>query len=102
MGGLGAILLQMKFEWNAEKAAVNLAKHGISFTEAETVFNDPLFIIVADPDHSVEEARFIILAESSQGRLLVVAYTEHPPATRLISAREATASERKRYEEDDI
>lgn len=92
----------MQFEWGEEKAAVNLAKHGVSFSEAETVFDDPLFLIVADPDHSVEESRFIILAESNQGRLLVVSYTERPPATRLISARQATSSERKKYEDEDI
>ncbi len=92
----------MQFEWDEEKAAIKVAKHGVSFAEAETVFNDPLFFIVADPDHSVEESRFIILAESSQGRLLVVSYTERPPATRLISARQATSSERKKYEDEDI
>lgn len=92
----------MQFEWDEEKAAVNYAKHGVSFAEAQTVFDDPLFLIVADPDHSLEEARFIILAESNQGRLLVVSYTERPPATRLISARQATAPERKKYEDEDI
>lgn len=90
----------MQFEWDEEKAAANLVKHGVSFSEAETVIDDPLFLIVADPDHFVEEARFIILAESNQGRRLVVSYTERPTATRLISAREATRFERKKYEED--
>lgn len=92
----------MQFEWDDEKFAVNLAKHGVSFSEAATVFDDPLFLVVTDPDHSLEEARFIMLAESSQRRLLVVAYTERQSAIRLISAREATAFERKKYEEDDI
>ena len=95
-------MAEVVFEWDEAKAAVNLAKHGVSFSEAETVFDDPLFLIVADPDHSVEEARFIILAESKQGKLLVVSYTERPPATRLISARQATSSERKKYEDEDI
>ncbi len=90
----------MQFEWNTEKAEANLKKHGVSFDEAETVFDDPLFVIFADPDHSFEENRFIIMGESNQNRLLVVSYTEHPPATRLISAREATRPERKKYEED--
>lgn len=90
----------MQFEWNTEKAIVNLKKHEVSFDEAETVFDDPLFVIFADPDHSFEENRFIIVGESNQHRLLVVSYTERPPAARLISAREATRPERKKYEED--
>ena len=90
----------MQFEWNTEKAEANLKKHEVSFDEAETVFDDPLFVIFADPDHSFEENRFIIVGESNQNRLLVVSYTERPPSTRLISAREATRPERKKYEED--
>ncbi len=90
----------MKFEWNTEKAKANLKKHEVSFDEAETVFDDPLFVIFADPDHSFEENRFIIMGVSNQNRLLVVSYTERPPKTRLISAREATRPERKKYEED--
>ena len=90
----------MQFEWNTEKAEANLKKHEVSFDEAETVFDDLLFVIFADPDHSFEENRFIIMGESNQNRLLVVSYTERPPSTRLISAREATRSERKKYEED--
>ena len=90
----------MQFEWNTEKAEANLKKHEVSFDEAETVFDDLLFVIFADPDHSFEENRFIIMGESNQNRLLVVSYTERPPSTRLISAREATRPERKKYEED--
>jgi len=90
----------VQFEWNKEKAEANLKKHEVSFDEAKTVFNDPLFVIFADPDHSFEENRFIIMGESNQNRLLVVSYTERPPKTRLISAREATRPERKNYEED--
>jgi len=90
----------VEFEWNTEKATANLKKHQVSFDEAETVFDDPLFIIFADPDHSFEENRFVIMGESNQNRLLVVSYTERPSATRLISAREATRLERKKYEED--
>ena len=90
----------MQFEWNTEKAKANLKKHEVSFDEAETVFDDPLFVIFADPDHSFEENRFIIMGESNQNRLLVVSYTERPSATRLISARKATRLERKKYEED--
>lgn len=90
----------MQFEWNTEKAKANLKNHNVSFDEAQTVFDDPLFIIFADPDHSFEENRFIVMGESNQNRLLVVSYTERPPKTRLISARTATRAERKKYEED--
>lgn len=65
----------MDFEWDENKAASNLKKHKVSFNEAETVFDDSLFIAFADPDHSFEEQRFIIMGESNKGRLIVVAYT---------------------------
>ena len=90
----------MKFHWHAKKAAANLSKHGVSFEEAVTVFDDPLFEIFADPDHSALEKRFIIIGESNRHRLLVVSYTERPEGLRLISARDATAREREVYEEE--
>ncbi len=90
----------MEFEWDPGKAGSNLAKHGVSFDEAETVFADPLFVIFTDPDHSADENRLIIMGESSHGRLMVVAYAERNEAVRLISARRATRRERKTYEED--
>ena len=90
----------MKFDWDEEKAKKNLDKHSISFDEATSVFDDPLFLTFADLDHSIEERRFIIMCESSRGRLLVVAYTERGSATRLISARPVTRKERKAYESD--
>ncbi len=90
----------MQFEWDENKAKTNLAKHGVSFDEGKTVFGDPLFVVFADPDHSIEERRLIIMGESSKRRLLVVAYTERGQVTRLISAREATRRERRFYEED--
>ena len=90
----------MQFEWNDEKAARNLRLHDVSFDEAKTVFDDPLFLIVRDLDHSIEEQRYIIMGASSAGRLLVVAYTDRDQVTRLISAREATSSERQNYEEE--
>ena len=89
----------MEFEWDEEKAAANLAKHGVSFEEARTVFDDPLYVDFYDPDHSPEEHRYIIIGESRQGRLLLVSYTERDDVTRLISAREVTRSEREAYEE---
>ncbi len=88
----------MEFEWNKRKAKANLAKHGVAFDEATSVFQDPLFIDFFDPDHSDEEERDIIIGQSQSGRLLVVSYTERSSKTRLISAREATSKEREAYE----
>ena len=89
----------MKFEWDQNKAASNLSNHGISFDEAKTVFNDPLYVDFFDPDHSYKEHRYIIIGQSTDNRLLLVAYTEREDTIRLISAREATRKERKDYEE---
>jgi uncharacterized protein len=90
----------VRFEWDADKAVDNLAKHKVSFDEAVTAFDDPLFIVFADPDHSIQEERFIMMGEADRGRLLVVVYTKRPKAIRLISARKATRKERKAYEEE--
>ena len=90
----------MEFAWDPRKAKRNLAKHGVSFDDAKTVFDDDLFLAFADPDHSTEESRFIIMGQSKQGRLLVVAYTERSDTIRIISAREATRQERKTYAEE--
>ena len=89
----------MQFEWNENKAASNLSKHEVSFEEAKTVFDDPLYVDFYDPDHSEDEARYLILGESSRGRLLIVSYTERGDSIRLISAREVTRIEQKAYEE---
>jgi uncharacterized DUF497 family protein len=91
--------MKFNFEWDEEKARTNLKKHRIAFDEAATVFGDPLSITIADPDHSSEEQRFIDIGASSRGRLLVVVYTERGANIRIISCREATPAERKRYEE---
>lgn len=91
---------RVRFEWDPEKAASNISKHGVSFEEAQTVFEDDLFVAFEDPDHSQGESRFIIMGQSTSKRLLVVAYTERRRAIRLISAREATKRERRDYEED--
>ena len=90
----------MKFAWDDEKAAVNLAKHGVSFAEAESVFDDPLYVDFYDPDHSADEHRYIIIGASQQGRILIVSYTERDHVIRLISAREVTRNEREAYEEN--
>ena len=89
----------MEFEWDDAKAATNLAKHGVSFEEAKTIFDDPLYIDFYDPDHSRDEHRYIIIGQSAPGRLLLVSYTERGDIIRLISAREVTRSEQEAYEE---
>jgi hypothetical protein len=88
------------FEWDTKKAGLNLRKHGVGFDEAATVFGDPLALLMPDPDHSVQEMRYILLGTSNRRRLLIVAFAERPPRTRLISARRATRQERRKYEED--
>ena len=90
----------MLFDWDEEKAKSNLAKHGISFDEAASVFDDPLFLTFADPEHSLQEQRFLIMGESARGRLLVISYTDRKDITRLISARPATRKEREAYESE--
>jgi uncharacterized DUF497 family protein len=90
----------MKFEWDDEKDARNLAKHGVSFDEAASVFDDPLYIDFFDPEHSATEHRYIRVGCSERRRILVVSYTERGSAIRLISARPATNKEREAYEEN--
>jgi uncharacterized protein len=89
----------MEFEWDPEKAAGNLAKHGVAFPEAATVFGDPLAITYSDPDHSEDDDRFLTFGHSSEGHLLVVSHTDRGRRTRIISARRATRKERKLYEQ---
>ena len=88
----------MQFEWDREKGKRNLRKHGVSFDEAVTVFYDSLSATFDDLDHSVEEQRLITVGSSSRRRLLVVSHTERGNTIRIISARPATAQERKRHE----
>lgn len=89
----------MKYEWDENKAVKNLAKHGVSFTEAKTIFDDPMYVDFYDLDHSEDEERYLIVGESNRGRLLIVSYTERKESIRSISAREVTKSEREAYEE---
>lgn len=89
----------MQFEWNPDKAELNLGKHGVSFNEATTVFNDPLSVTFPDPNHSIGEERYVIIGLSSANRLLIIAHTDRTNRVRLISAREATRNERRFYEE---
>ena len=89
----------MVFEWDEGKADKNLIKHGISFDEAKTVFDDPLYVDFYDPDHSENEDLYLIVGESNRDRLLIISYTERGNAIRLISARETTKTERATYAE---
>lgn len=88
----------MRFEWDEKKATVN-RKHNVSFTEATTVFSDPLSATGADPDHSIGEQRFVTFGLSVSGRILVVAHTDTEDVIRVISARLATRSEKNIYAE---
>jgi hypothetical protein len=89
----------VKFEWDLQKAALNLLNHGVSFEEAALVFGDPLAATIADPDHSTEERRFITMGVTPAQRLLVVVHTDRSDQIRLISARPASRAEKKKYEE---
>lgn len=86
-------------EWDPTKARYNRQKHGVTFEEAATVFIDPLSSTIPDPLHSESEERFVIVGQSIQRRLLVVVHTDRGDSIRIISARVATAQERKTYEE---
>jgi uncharacterized DUF497 family protein len=88
----------MHFEWDADKAAANLKNHRVSFDEAATIFYYPLAATFDDPDHSIGELRSLTIGYSSRGRLLVVSHTERGSLVRIISARLASANERKRHE----
>jgi uncharacterized DUF497 family protein len=88
----------LDIEWDEEKAEQNERKHGVSFVEALTVINDPLSIVVPDPDHSEYETRMLVFGRSATGRHLIVSVTERGNAVRLISARRMTSRERKNYE----
>ncbi len=89
----------MRFDWDKQKAAGNLAKHKVSFEEAATVFGDPLSDTYEDPDHSIEENRFLIIGHSENNRLLFVSHTDDGENIRIISAREPTRAERESYEQ---
>jgi uncharacterized DUF497 family protein len=86
------------FEWDAAKARTNLQKHGVSFDEGATIFNDPMLAAMPDPTHSEQEPRFIAIGMSANGHLLVVVFTERSDKTRLISCRKATKTETEVYE----
>ena len=89
----------LQFEWNPNKAARNFKKHKVSFDEATTVFDDPMFVTVIDDEHSNDEERYITIGLSRQARLLVVAHTDRTGQVRIISARKATRKEELFYAE---
>ena len=90
----------MQFERDAEKAASNLKKHGVSFQEAATAFGDPFSATIADPDHSEQEDRYVLLGETYRSRLVVVVHTDREETVRIISPRLASRKERKSYEQE--
>jgi len=87
------------YQWDPRKAASNLRKHRVSFSEAVTVFHDPLALSYPDPDHSVLEQRFLTFGMSARGRVLVVAHADIGAEVRIISARRATKREAHGYTE---
>jgi uncharacterized protein len=90
----------MMFEWDKSKATANLKKHGVSFEEAKSVFDNLLAVIFDDEAHPVGEKREIIIGHSRNNRLLLISFTERPKAIRIISARLATRRERENYEQN--
>ena len=89
-----------EFEWDDEKAKRNLKKHGVSFEEGATIFNDTRIAAVSDPDHSEDDERYIAIGMSAMKRLLTVSLTYRNEKIRLVSCRKATKSERKDYESE--
>lgn len=90
----------MDFEWDSAKATANVKKHGVSFEEAVSALSDNLAATARDLEHSVTEFRFITFGVSASRRLLAVSHAEHGNRIRIISARLATRTERKIYEEN--
>ena len=90
--------MPLTFQWDESKANANLKKHGVSFDEAKTIFNDPFSVTIDDPDHSIDENRYVDIGLSSKGRLIVVSYIGRNDRIRIISGRKATRRERKDYE----
>ena len=89
----------MIYEWNGKKAKANRRKHGVSFEEAATVFLDPLAMTYPDPHHSRDEEREITIGHSTSNQVVFVSHCQRGERIRIISARQATGSERKQYEE---
>jgi uncharacterized protein len=90
----------MEFDWDPKKARKNLRKHIVPFSEAATIFGDPLAVTAPDPDYSYEEHRHITIGTSNRLRLLIVSHVDRGGRVRIISARQLTRSERQAYEEE--
>lgn len=90
------------FEWDSSKAASNFRKHGVTFNEASTVFDNPQASETYDPDHSDEENRYLLIGQSARGQVLIISYTDREDRTRIISARKAEPRERREYEDGAI
>lgn len=90
--------MTFRYEWDLKKSIANLTRHGVSFEEAASAYNDPLAITFPDPDHSVGEERLLTFGLSNTGRLLAIISTERETALRIVSARKATRRERGIYE----
>jgi uncharacterized DUF497 family protein len=89
----------VRFEWDDRKEAQNLKNHGIDFGEGIESFDDPLALVRADPEHSRNEHRFIIIGRSRKGRVMLTVFTEKGAGIRIISSRGATRREVRNYEE---
>jgi hypothetical protein len=89
----------VNFEWDNDKAQRNLRKHGVSFDEASIAFGDPFSVTIDDPDHSIDEQRLLLLGQTLNGKLLVIAHLDDGETIRIISARMAERHERRQYEE---
>lgn len=94
-------MADLRFEWDPRKADANLRKHGVSFDEAQTAFLDDIALVMADPDHSAAEDRFLLLGATASSKLLVVChcYRGRDELIRLISARRANRREKATYRE---
>jgi len=90
---------ELGFDWDPDKASKNVEKHHVSFEEAATVFDDPMFITFIDDEHSIDEERYITIGLSSRGRLLMLAHADRKDHIRIISARRATKNEEQFYAE---
>ena len=91
--------MRLRFEWDLKKEKINQRKHGVSFAEAKSVFLDDEALLIPDPDHSLDEDRFVLLGMSHKTRILLVCrcYRENDQVVRLISARKADQQESKEY-----
>jgi uncharacterized DUF497 family protein len=92
--------MPLTFEWDSRKASSNLAKHGVNFETAATVFGDPYALTIPDPDHSITERRFITMGRAFDDKLLVVVHTDRGDNIRIISARGASRRELRSFEEE--